>query len=200
MHLFCLLSGTGHSQHDSRESVRTNHVQLNPYFLARQADSRESLECPIRANHPVRANRANRFARITPLSLPPIHGLCAFFKPLLTPVSTAPFLPASQFTVCTSRFTHPHPPASQFQFRHLYCCDPEVALQTPKLRKIQRHEKVTQKSKWGLSNGRLKSLLRFVCNRLQLGTFVAFWATKLSWQNDVNCRQSWEIVDKCLKA
>ena len=27
------------------------------------------------------------------------------FQPLLTPVSTAPSLPASQFTVCTSRFT-----------------------------------------------------------------------------------------------
>ena len=29
------------------------------------------------------------------------------FRPLLAPVSTAPFLPASQFTVCTSRFTRP---------------------------------------------------------------------------------------------
>ena len=36
-----------------------------------------------------------------------IHGLCAFFRPLLTPVSTAPSLPASQFTVCTSRHTRP---------------------------------------------------------------------------------------------
>ena len=33
----------------------------------RQADSHESLEFPILANHPIRANRANRFARITPL-------------------------------------------------------------------------------------------------------------------------------------
>ena len=37
--------------------------------------------------------------------LPLIHGLCAFFRLLLTPVSAAPSLPASQFTVCTSRFT-----------------------------------------------------------------------------------------------
>ena len=37
----------------------------------------------------------------------PIHGLCAFFRPLLTPGLTAPSLPASQFTVCTSRFTRP---------------------------------------------------------------------------------------------
>ena len=37
--------------------------------MARQADSPESLEFPIRANHPIRANRANRFARITPLRL-----------------------------------------------------------------------------------------------------------------------------------
>ena len=40
----------------------------SPIFIARQADSHESLEFPIRANHPIRANRANRFARITPLS------------------------------------------------------------------------------------------------------------------------------------
>ena len=37
-------------------------------FIAHQADSHESLEFPIRANHPIRTNRANRFARITPLS------------------------------------------------------------------------------------------------------------------------------------
>ena len=64
------LSGTGDSQHDSRESIRANHLQLTPlFFIARQADSHESLEFPICANHPIRANRANRFARITPLSL-----------------------------------------------------------------------------------------------------------------------------------
>ena len=44
-----------------------------------------------------------------------IHGLCAIsasnsrfmrlLRPHLTPVSAAPFWPASQFTVCTSRFT-----------------------------------------------------------------------------------------------
>ena len=37
-------------------------------------------------------------------SLPPIHGLCTFFTLLLTPLSTAPSPPHSQFTVCTSRF------------------------------------------------------------------------------------------------
>ena len=42
-------------------------------FIARQADSHESLEFPIRANHPIRANRANRFARITPLSVQVWH-------------------------------------------------------------------------------------------------------------------------------
>ena len=40
-----------------------------PILIARQADLHESLEFPIRANHPIRANRANRFARITPLRL-----------------------------------------------------------------------------------------------------------------------------------
>ena len=49
---------------DSRESFATE----TPIFIARQADSHESLEFPIRANQPIRANRANQFARITPLS------------------------------------------------------------------------------------------------------------------------------------
>ena len=49
---------------DSRESFAIG----TPIFIARQADSHESLEFPIRANHPIRANRANRFARITRLS------------------------------------------------------------------------------------------------------------------------------------
>ena len=34
-----------------------------PISIARQADSHESLEFPIRTNHPIRANRANRFGR-----------------------------------------------------------------------------------------------------------------------------------------
>ena len=54
------LSGMGDSQRDSRESMRVNHSQLKPpMFIARQADSPESLEVPIRLNHPIRANRAN---------------------------------------------------------------------------------------------------------------------------------------------
>ena len=68
------LSGTGDSQRDSRESIRANHSQLKPQFIARQADSHESLEFPIRANHPIRANRANRFARIAPLSVGPFSA------------------------------------------------------------------------------------------------------------------------------
>ena len=58
---FCKLSGTC----DSRESFAIRA----PIFIARQTDLPESFEFPIRANHPIRANRANRFARITPLSL-----------------------------------------------------------------------------------------------------------------------------------
>ena len=50
---------------DSRESFAID----TPIFIARQADSHESLEFPIRANHPIRANRANRFTRITPLRI-----------------------------------------------------------------------------------------------------------------------------------
>ena len=47
-------------RNDSREACATE----TPIFIARQADSHESLEFPIRADHP---NRANRFVRITPL-------------------------------------------------------------------------------------------------------------------------------------
>ena len=47
-----------------------------PIFIVRQADSHESLEFPIRANHPIRANRANRFVRITPLSVLPCLNEC----------------------------------------------------------------------------------------------------------------------------
>ena len=57
-----------------------------------------------------RDNPANLFMFMCfffPRFLPLIHGLCAFSRPLLTPVSTAPSLPASQFTVCTSRFARP---------------------------------------------------------------------------------------------
>ena len=75
------LGGTGDSQRDSRESIRVNHSQLKPpIFIAHQADSPESLEFPMRANHPIRANRV---ARITPLSSrrvtvwkPPITDPC----------------------------------------------------------------------------------------------------------------------------
>ena len=48
------LSGTGDSQRDLRESFAI----AAPIFIARQADSPESFEFPIRAS------RANRFARI----------------------------------------------------------------------------------------------------------------------------------------
>ena len=41
------LSGTGDSQRDSRESFAIE----TPIFIARQADSLEPLELPIRANH-----------------------------------------------------------------------------------------------------------------------------------------------------
>ena len=60
-----VLSGTGDSQRDSRESIRANHSQLKPYFysasgrfarITRISDSRESPDSresceSIRANH-----------------------------------------------------------------------------------------------------------------------------------------------------
>ena len=51
--LFCALSGMGDSQRDSRESIRAREsfTIQTPIFIARQADSPESLEFPIRANH-----------------------------------------------------------------------------------------------------------------------------------------------------
>ena len=64
-HGFLDLSGTGDSQRiDSRESFA---IEI-PIFIARQADSHESLEFPIHEN----ANRANGFVRITPLSSGPL--------------------------------------------------------------------------------------------------------------------------------
>ena len=57
---------------DSRESFAVEA----PIFVARQADSHKSLEFSIRANHPIRANRANRFARITPLRSEIIAEIC----------------------------------------------------------------------------------------------------------------------------
>ena len=52
------LSGTGDSQRNSHESIRVNHSQLKPpIFIARQADSPESLECPIRANHATKTRK-----------------------------------------------------------------------------------------------------------------------------------------------
>ena len=62
------LSGTGDSQRDSRESIRANRFALEtPIFIdAHQADSRESLGFPSRANHSIRATRANRLFAITP--------------------------------------------------------------------------------------------------------------------------------------
>ena len=56
-------------------------------FIARQADSHESLEFPIRANHPIRGNHANRFARVTPLRAARVHLLIIDFMTLKTRVS-----------------------------------------------------------------------------------------------------------------
>ena len=59
-----------------RNVIRANRFAIDtPIFIGRQADSHESLEFPIRENHPIRANRANRFARTTPLRgrPPPPH-------------------------------------------------------------------------------------------------------------------------------
>ena len=63
-----------------RNAIRANRFariirKWNPDFYSFQADSHESLEFPIRANHPIRANRANRFAnhatKVFPLRWPP---------------------------------------------------------------------------------------------------------------------------------
>ena len=71
-----VLSGTRDSRCDSRESIRAR----NPYFVAPQTDSPESLDFPIQANHPIRANGANfRFARITLLSFVPDHSSFPWF-------------------------------------------------------------------------------------------------------------------------
>ena len=75
MDLHC---GTGDSQRDSRESIRANRFATKtPIFVARQADSHESLEFPISRESPdsrescesIRANHATiRGPRIPLLS------------------------------------------------------------------------------------------------------------------------------------
>ena len=57
---------------DSRESFEIE----TPIFIARQADSHESLDFPIRGN------RANRFARITPLRFKPFRSHRSLFAQL----------------------------------------------------------------------------------------------------------------------
>ena len=64
--------------HAIRNAIRANRFariirNWTPIFIACPADSHESLEFPIRANHPIRANRANRFARIMPLRCWKMH-------------------------------------------------------------------------------------------------------------------------------
>ena len=69
----CVLGPSWHGRFariNSRESFATE----TPIVIARQADLHESLGFPIRSNHPIRSNRANRFARITPLSVLLIGG------------------------------------------------------------------------------------------------------------------------------
>ena len=65
---------------DSRESFAIETTIL----IARQPDSLESLEFPIRANRVIRANRANRFARITPLSICPSGVLSGVGKSVVS--------------------------------------------------------------------------------------------------------------------
>ena len=76
------LSGTSDSQRDSRESIRASFALETPLFIARQTDSHESLAFPSRENHPIRANRANRFARITPLRSRHFRGVLSHGIPL----------------------------------------------------------------------------------------------------------------------
>ena len=60
------LSGTGDSQRDPRESIHANHSQLKtPIFIARQADSPQSLEFPIRSREPCESIRTNRATQRT---------------------------------------------------------------------------------------------------------------------------------------
>ena len=71
-----------------RNTIRANRFAIeNPIFIVRQADSHESLEFPIHANHPIRANRANRFARITPLRRSPWWRTAPLKSPLRGPRS-----------------------------------------------------------------------------------------------------------------
>ena len=62
-----------------RTAIRANHSRESfaietPVSIARRTDSHESLEFPLRANRPIRANRAKRFARITPPKVATFEG------------------------------------------------------------------------------------------------------------------------------
>ena len=50
-----------------------------------------------------------------------------------------------KFRVCSESVSRVFPDLFRISLQECLTCDPEVALQTPKPRKIPRHEKVTQK-------------------------------------------------------
>ena len=144
-----------------RNAIRANRFATKtPIFIARQADSHKSLEFPIRANHPIRANRfANHATKFG-----------------TTPTSGKALSEWKGHSRSSGRF----PGHSRSSSQNSETCDPEVALQTPKPRKIQRHEKVTQK--W-LSGSRwmwLKSYSK-VTQKLLFRPFLSllshFWVT-----------------------
>ena len=88
-----------------RSAIRANHSQLEPlFFIARQADSHKSLEFPIRANHPIRAYRANRFARITPLS-GCNWAVVSYSRPTKRAESSLPLQPQMRALVALSSLT-----------------------------------------------------------------------------------------------
>ena len=83
--------------------------------------------------------------------LPLIHGLCAFFKVLLTPLWTAPSPPPSQFTVCTSRFVvcapskEVHPNVRQnlchtISLWYLFCSKKLRVLKIPRTGRFENHQ------------------------------------------------------------
>ena len=105
------LGEEGQTKLESLSGMGDSQLRPPPIFIVCQADSHESLQFPIRANHLIRANRANRFARITPLRLGTIFthflrrrnrgSLAIFLEPPLTLRRENQYLYFGRFFPCT---------------------------------------------------------------------------------------------------
>ena len=113
--------------------------------------------------------------------LPLIHDFCALFRPLLTPLSTAPSPLASQFTVCTSRFARQELRASLFAdltFLSSLHCLSEVCLSVlgnflawPPLQSLEGPTRKPRHASVFSTHSDTQAVLAFHCIRICKGIF-----------------------------